>query len=157
MKPQRIVRRALASGTVASLVSTAALVVVARAERKAALRPTNSTSHWLNGPEAAAVERADLEHTAVGYATHHAATVFWALLYEGWAAYRGTVAPAPLLGSALVVSGVAAAVDYGATPKRFTPGWELVLTKRSMAVVYAAMAVGLALAASLGREPAGEV
>lgn len=157
MKLQRIFRRALASGTVASLTSTAALVVMARAERKAALRPTNSTSHWLNGPEAAAVEGADVGHTAVGYATHHAATVFWALLYEGWVAGRGTVAPAPLLGSALIVSGIAAAVDYGPTPERFTPGWELVLTKRSMAVAYGAMAVGLALAASLGRGRADDV
>ena len=40
------------------------------------------------------------------------------------------------------MAAVAAAVDYGATPKRFTPGWELVLSKRSMASVYAAMAAG---------------
>ena len=32
--------------------------------------------------------------------------------------------------------------DYTVTPRRFTPGWELVLSKRSMALVYGAMAAG---------------
>ncbi len=149
--PRRIVRRALASGTVASLASTAALMLASRAEGKAALRPTNATSHWLNGESAATVERADLDHTAVGYATHHAATVFWALFYEGWLASRRPATPRVLVGRALVVSAIAAAVDYGATPRRFTPGWEFVLTKRSMALAYAAMAFGLATGAAIGR------
>ena len=141
------------SGTIASLTSTVALAAMARQEGKGALRPTNATSHWLNGEGAASVTRADLDHTAVGYATHHAATVFWALLFEAWAAGRPRATPSRLLGQAVVVSGIAAAVDYGATPKRFTPGWEFVLSKRSMAVAYAAMAAGLALGAVLTREP----
>ena len=41
---------------------------------------------------------------------------------------------------------IAAAVDYGATPRRFTPGWELVLSRAGMALVYSAMAAGLAAA-----------
>ncbi len=144
--------RALASGTAASLTSTAALVLAAEAERKGRAQPTNATSHWLHGEAAAAVERLDLAHTGVGYATHHAATVFWALLYEARLATRGKPQPpAVLLGEALLVAGVAAAVDYGATPKRFTPGWELVLSKRGMAVAYGAMAAGLAIAAA-GRD-----
>jgi hypothetical protein len=43
---------------------------------------------------------------------------------------------------AALTSAVAAAVDYTITPHRFTPGWELVLSKRSMAVGYAGMAAG---------------
>ena len=49
------------------------------------------------------------------------------------------------------MSGFAAIVDYGATPKRFTPGWEFVLTKRSMTFAYIAMAFGLAAGADLYR------
>jgi hypothetical protein len=45
------------------------------------------------------------------------------------------------------MSAIAAAVDYIATPKRFTPGWEFVLSKRSMAATYAAMALGMAAGA----------
>ena len=46
----------------------------------------------------------------------------------------------------------AAAVDYLATPKRFTPGWEFVLSKRAMALTYAAMAAGLFVGAYVADE-----
>ncbi len=144
-------RYAFVSGTVASATSTIALAVLARTEGKGALQPVNSTSHWRNGERAAAFSGADLAHTAVGYATHHAATVFWAVLFERWIGSRRPAKVLPLMQDALVLSAIAAAVDYGATPKRFTPGWEFVLSKRSMAVAYAAMALGLAAGASLNR------
>jgi hypothetical protein len=41
----------LVTGTVASVVSSAALTLPAR-ERKGALQPINATSHWLYGDEA---------------------------------------------------------------------------------------------------------
>ena len=73
--------------------------------------------------------------------------MFWASLFEGQAGRHGPLAPLPLLRDAAAVSAFAALVDYTVTPKRFTPGWEFVLSKRSMAVAYAAMAAGLAGAA----------
>ena len=140
-------RRALLSGTVAAATSTLALAIVARLEGKAALQPVNATSHWLNGRAAASVRHADLRHTALGALTHHAATLFWAALFERSIARRSPIAPLPMLGRALAMSAFAAAIDYGATPKRFTPGWEFVLSTRAMAAVYAAMAAGLAAGA----------
>ena len=147
----KTLRFALVSGTIASATSTVALALLARAEGKGALQPVNSTSHWMNGQQAASVRKADLAHTAVGYATHHAATVFWAVLFERWVGARRPTAVLLLLPEALAMSAVAAAVDYGATPKRFTPGWEFVLSKRSMAAAYAAMALGLAAGAWINR------
>ncbi len=144
-------RRALLSGSVASATSTAALALVARLEGHGALQPVNATSHWLNGTAAATVARADLRHTALGYVTHHAATLFWAVLFERAIARRRTLHLLPVLRDALAMSAFAAAVDYGATPKRFTPGWEFVLSKRAMAAAYAAMAAGLALGALAAR------
>ena len=138
---------ALVSGTVASAASTVTLALLARSEGQGALQPVNSTSHWLNGEQAASFRGADLAHTVVGYATHHAATLFWAVLFERWIRARRPVAPLPMLRDAVAMSAFAAAVDYGATPKRFTPGWEFVLSKRSMAVAYVAMAFGLAAGA----------
>src|SRR3954468_4959881 len=41
-------------------------------------------------------------------------------------------------------------------PKRLTPGWELVLSKRSMAATYGAMALGLAAGALVARARLGE-
>jgi hypothetical protein len=143
-------KRAVASGAAGSVASSVALALLAHAEDRGALQPVNATSHWLHGDDAARVRRADLAHTAVGYATHHAATVFWAVLFERLLGPRRPTA-AHALGAALATSAVAVVIDYRATPKRFTPGWELVLSKRSMAATYVAMALGLAAAAVLPR------
>ena len=147
----RTLSAALVSGAVASAASTVALAVLARAEGKHAVQPLNATSHWLNGDQAGAFERIDLGHTAVGYATHHAATVFWAAIFEHWTASARSPASLPTLRRALAMSAIAAAVDYGLTPKRFTPGWEFVLSKRAMATAYAAMALGLAAGVAITR------
>ncbi len=143
--------RAVISGTVASVVSSASLGLLARAEGKGVLQPVNATSHWLNGRKAAAVEGADVTHTVVGYATHHAATVFWAVLFEGLIGARRPLGALPILQYAAATAAIAAAVDYGATPRRFTPGWEFVLSKRAMAAAYVAMAAGLAASALVTR------
>lgn len=145
-------RLAMVSGAAGSVASSVALALLARAEGKGALQPVNSTSHWLNGTRAATRKDADVAHTAVGYATHHAATVFWAVIFERWIGPRRPLSPSSMLRDALAISAIAAAVDYGATPKRFTPGWEFVLSKQSMAVAYGAMALGLA-AGSLMTQP----
>ena len=149
------VRSILLSGTAAGIASTLALGLLARMEGKTVFQPLNSTSHWLNGEQAASVRGADVTHTAVGLTTHQAATFFWAALFEWWISARRPLRPLPMLGHAVATSVVAAAVDYGATPKRFTPGWEFVLSKRSMAGTYAAMAFGLAAGALMAQPTRG--
>ena len=149
MLQARIFRSALVSGSCASFGSAAALAVAARAEGKAAVRPINATSHWLNGEAAGSYEGFDDAHTAVGFLTNHVASIFWAVLFEAWRARRRSAGPLPMLRDAVIVSAVAAAVDYGATPKRFTPGWEFVLSKKGMAAAYGGLAVGLAAGALL--------
>jgi hypothetical protein len=147
MQRGRTLNAVLVTGTLASLTSTVALCLAARAEGRGALQPLNATSHWLNGETAASFIQADVAHTAVGYATHHAASIFWAILFERWDRASRSRNVSEIAQRAAAVSALAAAVDYVATPKRFTPGWELVLTKRSMAGAYAAMALGLAMGA----------
>ena len=46
-------------------------------------------------------------------------------------------------------SALACTVDYTITPKRFTPGYEMRLSKASLAAVYAGFAVGLAVGSVL--------
>ncbi|PPD46240.1 MAG: hypothetical protein CTY15_02425 [Methylocystis sp.] len=135
---------AVVTGTVATLVSTAALAALAKMEGKGALQPTNATSHWLNGDEAANVELPDAGHTAVGFLTHHASAILWAAPFEAWLAANPPRSLGVLLRDAFAMSGIAFVVDYGLTPHRFTPGWELVLSKRSMFASYVALAFGLA-------------
>ena len=132
------------SGSVASLSSMVALAAAARLAGLGALQPVNATSHWLNGDKRGAPRAATWSYTAVGFGTHLAATVFWAGFFEGWMARR----PAQgwtVVDRAAAISLLAVVVDYTVTPKRFTPGWELVLTKHAMASGYAAMAIGLTL------------
>ena len=142
-------RSALLSGSCASLGSTAVMAVAARAEGKAAVRPINATSHWLNGEAAGSYEGFDGAHTAVGFLTNHVASIFWAVFFEAWRLRRGPAGPLLMLRDAVVLSAVAAAVDYGPTPKRFTPGWEFVLSRKGMAAVYGGLAAGLAAGALL--------
>lgn len=145
----RILRSAFVSGSCASFGSAAALAVAARAAGKAAVRPINATSHWLNGEAAGSYEGFDGARTAVGFSTNHVASIFWGVLFEALRARRRSTGPFPVLRDAIITSAVAAAVDYGITPKRFTPGWEFVLSKKGMAAAYGGLAVGLAAGALL--------
>ena len=147
----RTLRSALVSGSYASVGSAAALAVAARLEGKGALQPLNATSHWLHGDEAGARTGLDAAHTGVGYVTNHLASIFWAVFFEAWLARRRPVGAAAMLRDALVMSAIAAVVDYRATPRRFTPGWELVLSRKGMALAYAGLAIGLALGATRSR------
>ena len=147
MTALKLVGSAMVSGTVATATSAAALALLASAEGKGMAQPLNATSHWLYGDEAAGFRHRDIDHTIVGYATHHAATTFWALVFEAWLARRPVREPLAIAGGAAAVSALAAVVDYTITPKRFTPGWELVLSKRAMGLAYGAMGLGLAAAA----------
>lgn len=146
----------LVTGTVAGLASAAMLALLARAAGKGTLQPINATSHWLHGRKAASRGQLDAAHTLVGFATHCASAVFWALPFQFWQTRRRSRSLGALLGGACITSAVAAAVDYGVTPKRFTPGWELVLGKRSLVVTYAALALGLAAGARLAHGLTGD-
>ena len=140
----RVLRSACLSGSVAALASTAALAAAAHMEGKASVRPINATSHWLNGSAAGSYEGFDAAHTVVGFLTNLVASIFWATFFEAWRVRHPTAAPLPMLRETAILSAIAVAVDYGATPKRFTPGWELVLSKKGMTISYAGLALGLA-------------
>ena len=142
---------ALISGSIAGVATTVTLALLARAEGKGVLQPTNSTSHWLHGERAGAVQDADLAHTAVGYATHHGSAVFWAFPFEWWRSRSPDRSPAGIARDACMMAAIAAAVDYGMVPKRLTPGWESVLSKRSIAATYVALAAGLTVGALINR------
>jgi hypothetical protein len=141
-----LLKDALRSGALASLLSTAVLAARGRREAGTPYGPTNATSHWLWGERAFARDGFSLRYTVAGYLIHHASATFWALLGHHW--LRGKK-PLPALGNAVVVSAVACAVDYGLTPPRLRPGYEQRLGRASLALVYLGFAAGLALGALL--------
>ncbi len=155
----RLALSAAVTGTVATLVSSAALAALAKMEGKSAFQPANATSHWIRGDAAANVELPSASHTLVGFGIHEFSSILWAAPFEAWLAMNPPRSLWALLRDALVTSGIAAAVDYGPTPRRFTPGWELVLSKKSMVASYVALAFGLAAGALVSaqvRESLGE-
>jgi hypothetical protein len=146
----RALRDAPLTGTMSSALSTLALALAGRHETGSAYAPTNAISHWIYGDRAARQDDASLRHTLLGYAIHHVASVFWAAFYERWfgdRVRRGDVAGA-LRGGATVAA-LACFVDYRMTPQRLQPGFEKRLSKRSLAVVYAAVGAGFVLGSVL--------
>ena len=140
-----LVNRALVSGSVASVLSSAALALLAKRAGKLAVQPTKATSHWMHGDKAGAVRQADAPHTLVGFLTHHASAVFWAFLFERLRGKRPAQSPARLARDAATTVLVASVVDYALVPKRLTPGWEQVVSKKSISTTYAVMALGLVI------------
>ncbi|MBL0420007.1 hypothetical protein JI739_06570 [Ramlibacter sp. AW1] len=139
-------REGLVAGSMASLLSTAALIAFGRRETGSMAAPLNAVSHWVHEPEALYVDEPSLRYTGVGYATHHAASILWATLY---AAGRQLLTPGrpPSLAGAAATTAVAALVDFKMTPARFTPGFEHRLSHTALVGVYAALALGTYLGA----------
>ena len=148
-------RQALVSGTIASVLSTGVLALLGKSKLDKPLAPTNATSHWLWGDEEAynALDPS-LEHTAVGYATHHASALMWATIFERWLNHSGTLRTSEILRDAAGMTAIASFVDYQLTPKRLTPGFEAHLSKGAMLGVFTAFGAGLALGAILNRQHA---
>lgn len=141
---------AVVSGGAASFVSTIALGVASKLEAGHAPAAVNGTSHWLWGDQEAITNEVSLKHTGVGFATHHASAYMWALLYERLAGDWAESSPSAAVAAGLGAAAVACTVDYTITPRRFTPGFELRLSRPAMAVGFVAFGLGLA-AASIAR------
>lgn len=141
--------RLFASTLIGSLTCNAALLALARKRGLSAAQGVNCTAHWLVGPEAADIRDFDLKHSGTGIATNVAALLFWSVLYDLALGRKPGRIRAVLV--TLALGPVAALADYKATPKRFTPGWELVFSKKEMGLAYAAMVAGMALGARRAR------
>jgi hypothetical protein len=143
-------RRSLVRGTGASLASLVALAGCSRRETGSALAGVNAVSHWAYGDADASRNGFSWKHTLVGALTQQAASVFWAMVFERlFAPRRGAPTVGRLAAESVATSALALAVDYTITPKRLTPGYELRLSKPSMAAVYVAFAGGLLIGSLL--------
>ena len=142
-----LLRRALASGSLASVLSTVVVSVWSRHVAGSVPAGTNAASQWVWDRPARHARGWSWRHTAVGYLIHHASSVFWATGYEGWCARR----PARPLAKAAAVAALAYLVDYHVVPRRLSPGFERRISAPGMACAYAGFALGLAIARAIGR------
>ncbi|NHZ96463.1 hypothetical protein [Massilia sp. CCM 8734] len=143
--------RGLVSGTVASVLSTAALTALGKATDGSGFGPTNAISHWVWGDRAARRDGPSWRYTATGYLIHHASATFWAVLFERLLKRQLDKQDPAVTLPAAAASALACFVDYRITPDRLKPGFEQRLSRPSLALVYGAFGLGLALGALLNR------
>jgi hypothetical protein len=141
--------RAVANGAFAGLVTTAAVSLAGQRETGDPVAPINATSHVLWGDEAGAADGIDLKHTVPGLLINTGAGVFWALVHELVLTRlrpRGAAAGAA---SGAGVAALAYVVDYHLIPRRLSPGWELRVSRRGVALGFVTLGACLALVGAL--------
>jgi ABC-type uncharacterized transport system permease subunit len=158
LKTTNAARRSLFSRTVSAFVSAFAASMAGKYEDTSFAAPLNAISHILWGDKAAHKDDLSIKYTLTGFMLNHAASIFWAFLYEklfGKQPGKQSAAVHPnaaaeksslmksILGAAAVTVG-AYFIDYHLIPKRFTPGYEKRLSGGSLATVFVIMAIGLA-------------
>lgn len=143
--PGLLYRTALAASC-ASVLSALVLAHYGRKEAGSAAAPINAVSHWYWGDEALSRQGFDAAHTALGYVTHHIASLFWAGLLSLFLQKQPHMnTPRRLVVASAAASAVACFVDFKVTPDRFTPGYEHRVSKTALGVTYFAFAIGLAI------------
>jgi len=151
--------RALAAGTAASLASTLVVAWRSRRETGSAWGGINAISHWIFGRRAYALDAPSPLQSSLALLIHQASSLFWGVLYaallgnvranrrpEALFAERTAPTATDAVAAAAIVSGLAAFTDFRLTPPRLTPGFEHRLSRGSVALVYLAVAYGLAAA-----------
>jgi hypothetical protein len=139
----------LISGAAGGLLSHLAAAAASRSERGRSALAMHAVSHiaYDDDPESHDGHRA--RDWWAGSALHHGASVFWATFFEaffGKDAERSTASA--LVGGATIAS-AAYLTDYHVVSERFKPGFEAHISDRSLFLIYAALAVGLAAGARL--------
>lgn len=132
------------SGVLSSVAVAVTAALRGRIELGDSLRPINGISHILWGPQAGKVTTISAKYTLAGLALNTVACGFWAWLYEN-AARRSSASASEAATGAVGVAALAYVTDYYLIPSRFTPGFELSLSRRSFPWIYAALAAGLFL------------
>lgn len=144
-RPRGPVERAITAGSLAGLATTATLALLGARESGNPVAPINATSHVLWGDEAATAEHADVKHTLPGLLINVGAGIFWAFARELLADRLPRRDRATAVATGFGIAGLAYVVDYHLISRRLTPGWELRLSRGSVALGFAALGMSLAM------------
>jgi hypothetical protein len=143
------IARSISSGSLAGLVTMAAVALAGRREARSAVAPINATSHVLWGDEAGTADAVDWKHTLPGLLINTGAGLFWALVHELLLARSHPRSRVTAAATGAAVGALAYAVDYHLIPRRLTPGWELRLSRSGVALGFVALGASLAVAGLL--------
>lgn len=151
-----ILARTAVSGTISGALMGLVIGLVSRRETGRATFGLNAISHMAWGGRAGRRRDWSLEHTGLGLALNQLACLFWSGCLEAIVDDRRPASPARSAMDAVAMAGVAYVVDYHVVPRRFTPGFELVLPRRSYPLLYAGLAVSLWAGLTARRRLCGE-
>ena len=135
-------------GLVAAAATAGALVGFGWV-RGAPLQPLNTIAHVLLGSRAFYVREAHPLVTPVGIGVHVLSLILWGVLFSVAAGRRRG---AWLWVGAVLFAVAVAAIDFLLLPARLSPGFETVLARGEIIVVYALMAATMGMAAGSLRE-----
>lgn len=135
----------------AGLASALVAMLFSRAENRHAARPLNAIAHIADGGSPPARDGHLHRNTALGFATHMAASVWWAVFFEALFGERARHSARGAMAGGASIAGAAYVVDYHVVSKRFRPGFERYLSRPAMLALYASLAVAFAATARLSR------
>jgi hypothetical protein len=146
---KRYILNCLISGTLGGVLSHVAASLCSHKENRRSELPMHAVSHiaWDDAPESH--KGRHLHNAVIGSALHHGACIFWATFFEALFGKEAERSTAAALAGGATIATAAYITDYHIVSDRFKPGFEAHLSKKSMFVVYAALAVGLAAGARL--------
>ena len=136
-------------GLVAAAATAGALVGFGWV-RGSPLQPLNTVAHVLLGSRAFYVREAHLLVTPLGILVHTLSLIVWGIVFSlGSRRERGLW----LWVGAVLFTIAVALVDFLLLPARLSPGFETVLARGEIIVIYAIMAAAMGVAAGSLRAP----
>jgi hypothetical protein len=145
-----IVSDGLWNGALATATTTAAAALSGQVEEGRPLGPINAVSHILWGDRAARRTGPSAKYTATGLLLNAAAVTSWAVVQELlFCRQQRRKSVGQALAEGATTAGIAYLTDYHLVPERFTPGFEKRLSNKSLAGIYAVLAVSLGVGALL--------
>ena len=137
-------KTALVAGASASAATTATVALAGLAETGSAWPALNAISKMAHGNHAPWRNEASWKYTGTGALLNAAAVFSWAAVYAVLRGPRTRTDYARAVTAGVATSALAYVVDYHVVPDRFTPGFEKRLPDRSLGLIYAVLALGLA-------------
>jgi hypothetical protein len=145
-----IVSDGLWNGALATATTTAAAALSGQVELGQPLGPINAVSHILWGDRAARRSTPSAKYTATGLLLNAAAVTSWAVAQELlFCRQERRKSASRFLAEGAATAGIAYVTDYYLVPDRLTPGFEKRLSNKSLAGIYAVLAVSLGVGAFL--------
>lgn len=146
-------KTALVAGATASAATAATVALAGLAETGSPWPALNAISKMVHGNHAPWRNEASWKYTGTGALLNTAAVFSWAAVYAVLRGPRTRTDYARAVTAGVATSALAYVVDYHVVPERFTPGFERRLPDRSLGLIYAVLALGLA-ASELARPEA---